>query len=151
MYNIFFSSYYSSFILLAYEQTMRNSCVFRPSHTNAHDASESVPAKASMASTKSSSVRVWGFHTPRFPGDYGLVRVFVLQRLDPGHLIYGYGMAACRTYCFRLMVDCAELIHFFRKSLRRICFLGGMKPVADEMGADLPKFFLPPFYAKSMQ
>ncbi len=140
-------------------------CVFRPSHTNVHDASGSVSTNARMAYTKSSSVRVWFRYGDsirpvatskkpirlvvpwrmhpnsircRFPGDYRLVRVFVLQCLDSGHLIYGYGMAACRTYRFRLMVDGADLIHFFRKSLRRICFLGEMKPIADEMGADLP-------------
>ena len=81
---------------------------------------------------------VFKFHAGYFPRDYGLVRIFVLQCLDSGHFVYGYGMAACRTDRFCLMVDGADFIHFFRKSLRGIRFLGGMKPVADEMRVDFP-------------
>lgn len=81
---------------------------------------------------------VFKFHTCCLSGDYGLVRIFVLQCLDSGHLVYGYGMAACRTDRFSLMVNGTDFIHFFRKSLRRIHFLGGMKPIADEMRVDFP-------------
>lgn len=79
---------------------------------------------------------VFKFHMCSLPGDYGLVRVFVLQCLDSSHLIYRYGMTPCCTNCLSLMVDGANLIHFFSKSLRGVHFFGGMKPVADEMRVD---------------
>ena len=36
---------------------------------------------------------VFKFHACCLPGDYGLIRILVLQRLDSRHLIHGYGMA----------------------------------------------------------
>lgn len=60
------------------------------------------------------------------------VWIFVFQCLGSGHLVHGCGMVSCP------MVDGADFIHFYRMGLRGIYFLGGIKPVADEMGVDFP-------------
>ena len=81
---------------------------------------------------------IFKFHMGCFPGNYRFIRIFVFQCLNACHFIHGDCMSAIFMDCLCFVVNSADLIHFLRKSFRRICFLGGMKPVTDEMWVDFP-------------